>query len=179
MDISRETAWKVLCKHVREESLIGHCVAVESCLRAYARKFGENEEYWGAVGLLHDVDFEKFPAEHPAHTAELLLPEGYSEQFVEDIAAHARDWPQERTLLQKSLYAVDALSGFIIACSLVRPDKSIANVQVRSVLKKLKDKTFAKAVNRDIIQEGAALLEIELPEHIDFLIKALADHEKQ
>ena len=179
MDTTREKASSVLAEHVKEKPLRNHCQAVEIAMRAYAEKFGEDVSYWGAVGLLHDVDFEKYPAEHTDYTEALLKPHGYTEQFILDIKSHARDWELERSLLQKTLLAVDELTGFIIACALVRPDKSLANVQTKSVMKKMKDKAFARAVNRETIIEGAILLGVELQEHIGFVTEALAKNYPQ
>lgn len=174
MDKTRETAWSVLTDHVKEKQLLNHCQAVEIAMRAYAGKFGEDVDYWGAVGLLHDVDFEKYPEEHTQQTGNLLKPHGYTEEFIVDIQSHARDWEPERSLLQKVLLAVDELTGFIIACALVRPDKSLANVQLKSVMKKMKDKAFARAVNRETIIQSAAMLGVDLQEHIVFVTEALA-----
>jgi len=174
MDTTREKAWSILTQHVQEKPLLNHCLAVEAAMRAYAAKYGEDVEYWGAVGLLHDVDFEKYPEEHPGNAKNMLKPHGYTDQFIIDIESHARDWAPERSLLQKVLLGVDELTGFIIACALVRPDKSIANLQVKSVMKKMKDKAFARAVNRETIVQGAQMLEIELQEHIEFVAAALA-----
>ncbi|MDR1702129.1 MAG: HD domain-containing protein [Sporomusaceae bacterium] len=172
----RKKAWEVLRTYVsgQNEVLLKHSLAVEIAMRAYAEKFGQEAEYWGAVGLLHDVDFEKYPHEHPHHARELLSAHGYSNIFITDVESHARTWEQERTLLQKTLLAVDEMTGFIIACAMVRPDKSLDNLEVKSVLKKLKDKAFAKAVNRETILQSAAALEMELNEHIEFVTKALA-----
>ncbi|SFL80089.1 HDIG domain-containing metalloprotein [Pelosinus propionicus] len=174
MDTSREKAWSILTQHVQEKTLLNHCLAVEAAMRAYAAKYGEDVEYWGAVGLLHDVDFEKYPEEHPGNAGNMLKPHGYTDEFIIDIESHARDWEPERSLLQKVLLGVDELTGFIIACALVRPDKSIANLQVKSVMKKMKDKAFARAVNRETIIQGAQMLEVELQEHIEFVAAALA-----
>lgn len=174
MDTTRDKAWNVLTNYVQEKTLLNHCQAVEIAMRAYAAKYGEDVEYWGAVGLLHDVDFEKYPDDHPNHAEEILKPYGYTEQFIIDIESHARDWAPERSLLQKVLLGVDELTGFIIACALVRPDKSIENLQVKSVMKKMKDKAFARAVNRETIAQGAQMLGIELQEHIEFVTAALA-----
>lgn len=174
MNYNREQAWKVLLQHVKSEVLLKHCLAVEIAMRAYAAKFGEEVEYWGAVGLLHDVDFEKYPDDHPNHAREILTAAGYDSQFATDVEAHARDWQQERTRLQGTLLAVDELTGFIIACALVRPDKSLDNLEVKSVMKKFKDKAFARAVNRETISTSAEALQVDLKEHIEFVTKALA-----
>lgn len=174
MQTNRQEAWQVLKQHVTSEVLLKHCLAVEIAMRAYAAKFGEDVEYWGAVGLLHDVDFDKFPHDHPHHAREILTAHGYDDQFITDVESHARVWPEPRTRLQKTLLALDELTGFIIACALVRPDKSLDNLEVKSVLKKMKDKAFARAVNRETLTGGAAEMEVDMNEHIDFVTKALA-----
>lgn len=174
MDYSRDTAWQVLRSHVTGEVLLKHCLAVEIAMRAYAAKFGQDVEYWGAVGLLHDVDFEKFPHEHPHHAAEILYGHGFDQEFIANVESHARDWQHERSQLQKTLLAVDEMTGFIIACALVRPDKSLDNLEVKSVMKKLKDKAFARAVNRETLINSAEAMGIDLKEHIEFITQALA-----
>ncbi len=179
MDISREKAWETLNRHVASPVLLKHCLAVEVAMRAYAEKFGEDSEYWGAVGLLHDVDFEKYPDDHPTHAREILQEHGYDAEMATHVESHARDWPGERTLLQKTLLAVDELTGFIIACALVRPDKSLDNLEVKSVMKKMKDKAFAKAVNRETILISADDMGVDLKEHIAFVTRALAAAVKQ
>lgn len=175
----REQVWQILKKHVSSEVLLKHSVAVEIAMRAYAAKFQGDVAYWGAVGLLHDVDFEKYPDDHPNHAREILAAHGYDEEFIVNVESHARDWPGERTLLQKTLLAVDELTGFIIACALVRPDKSLENLEVKSVMKKFKDKAFARAVNRQTIVDSAEELGVDLKEHIEFITKALAEAVKQ
>jgi len=170
----RDEAWRVLRQHVTTDALLRHCLSVEVAMRAYADRFGEDREYWGAVGLLHDVDFEKFPEEHPHHAREILAAHGYDDRFITDVESHARDWDRERTLLQKTLLALDELTGFVIACALVRPDKSLDNLEVKSVRKKMKDKAFARAVNRETIVEAAAALGVDMDEHIRLVIDALA-----
>ncbi len=174
MNYNRQQAWQLLRQHVQSEVLLKHCLAVEIAMRAYAAKFGEDVEYWGAVGLLHDVDFQKFPDDHPNHAREILTAAGYDSQFATDVEAHARDWQSERTLLQMTLLAVDELTGFIIACALVRPDKSLSNLEVKSIMKKMKDKAFARAVNRETITTSAAAMNVDLKEHIEFVTNALA-----
>lgn len=175
MKESRIAAWNVLREHVHSEVLLKHCLAVEIAMRAYAAKFEQDVEYWGAVGLLHDIDFEKYPEDHPKHGREILLAAGYDEQFATDVEAHARDWQPERTLLQKTLLAVDELTGFVIACALVRPDKSLDNLEVKSVMKKFKDKAFARAVNRETLTTSAEEMNIDFKEHVAFVTKALAE----
>ena len=174
MTEQRQKAWQLLRQNVSSEVLLKHCLAVEVAMRAYAVKFGADEEYWGEVGLLHDVDFEKFPHEHPHHAREILTAEGYSDSFVTDVESHCRTWGEERSLLQKTLLAVDEMTGFIIACALVRPDKSLDNLEVRSVLKKMKDKAFARAVNRETLTQGAAEMGVDFTEHVAYLTGALA-----
>lgn len=174
MQTERQQVWEILNKHVTSEVLLKHCLAVEIAMRAYAGKYGGNEEYWGAVGLLHDVDFQKFPHEHPHHAREILTQHGYDDEFITNVESHARDWTCERTQLQKTLLAVDELTGFIIACALVRPDKSLDNLEVKSVMKKIKDKAFARAVNRETIIDSAAAMGVDFKEHVAFLIQALA-----
>lgn len=174
MDYSRDTVWQVLRSHVTGEVLLKHCLAVEIAMRAYAAKFGQDVEYWGAVGLLHDVDFEKFPQEHPHHAAEILSSHGFDQEFINNVESHARDWPQERSQLQKTLLAVDEMTGFIIACALVRPDKSLDNLEVKSVMKKFKDKAFARAVNRETLAASAEAMGVDMKDHIEFVTRALA-----
>ncbi len=179
MQITRQQAWDVLQQHVASEVLLKHCLSVEIAMRAYAAKFGEDTEYWSAIGLLHDVDFEKHPDEHPDHAREILTAHGYDEDFIINVESHARDWDKERTLLQKTLLAVDEMTGFIIACAMVRPDRNLDNLEVKSVMKKLKDKAFARAVNRETISSSAQDLEIDLKDHIQFVIQALAQAVRQ
>lgn len=174
MSVVRSEVWQLLKQHVTSEVLLKHCLAVEIAMRAYACHYGEDEAYWGAVGLLHDVDFEKYPDDHPNHAREILLATGYDDVFVVNVESHARDYAQERTRLQKVLLAVDELTGFVIACALVRPDKSLDHLEVKSVMKKFKDKAFARAVNRETIKTSAEDLGVDLKEHIAFVIQALA-----
>jgi predicted hydrolase (HD superfamily) len=144
-------------------------------MRAYAKKFGEDEELWGVVGLLHDFDYEMYPDEHPMKGNEILKEKGVSEDIRTAILGHANytGVPRE-TLMAKALYAVDELSGFLVAVTLVRPTKSVSDVKVKSVKKKMKDKSFAAKVNRDEIREGAEELGIPFEEHVEFMIKALS-----
>jgi len=172
--VIRNETWQVLRQHVTSEVLLRHSLSVEIAMRAYADKFGEDVEYWGTVGLLHDIDFEKYPQDHPNHAREILTAHGYDDEFITNVESHARDWDGERTLLQKTLLALDELTGFVIACALVRPDKSLDNLEVKSVLKKMKDKAFARAVNRETITNGAAAMGIEMPGHVQLVITALA-----
>jgi putative nucleotidyltransferase with HDIG domain len=174
--MTRQEAYQLLTEYTQKDSLIKHALAVEAAMRAYAQKFGEDEESWGIVGLLHDFDYEKHPTpeEHPYVGAEILRKKGVPESWVRAILGHADYTGVPRdTLMAKTLFAVDELSGFLTAVAYVRPEKSLAEVTVKSVKKKLKDKRFAAAVSREDIANGAAELGIDLDTHIDFTIKAL------
>ncbi len=174
--LDRNAAWSLLTEFTQSESLRKHALAVEACMRAYARQFGEDEELWGMVGLIHDFDYEKYPTaqEHPYKGNEILKERGYSDEIRRAIMSHAeysgvsRDTPMEKTL-----FACDELAGFITAIALVKPSKSLAEVEVKSVRKKMKDKAFARSVNRDDIINGARDLGVDLDEHIAFCIDAM------
>ena len=173
---NREYCLSLLQEYTKSESLLKHAYAVETCVRAYAEKFNEDIEYWGNVALLHDFDYEKYPTaeEHPFKGSEILKEKGFDEVFVKSILSHADYSGEPRdTLLKKVLFACDELAGFITAVTYVRASKSIVEVEVSSVKKKMKDKAFAKAVNRDDIKKGAEELEIPLEEHIQFCIDAM------
>jgi putative nucleotidyltransferase with HDIG domain len=172
----REAAWCLLTEFTQSESLRKHALSVEACVRAYARKMGANEELWGVVGLLHDFDYEKYPSaeEHPYRGCEILRERGYSEEVRRAIMSHAEYSGVPRvTPMEKTLFACDELAGFITACALVKPGKSLAEVEAKSVRKKMKDKAFARSVNRDDISNGAADLGLDLEEHIAFCIEAM------
>lgn len=174
---TREDAWNLLTEWVQSESLRRHCLGVESAMRAYARKFGEPEEAWAIVGLLHDFDYERYPTreEHTIVGSQALLDAGYPQWIADALLAHGFDERYPRTtLLDRALFAVDELTGFISAVTFVRPSKSISDVKVSSVKKKLKDKAFAAGVNRAEMIEGAEELGVELDEHIAFIIDAMA-----
>ena len=174
--VDRQAAWELLCEWTKSENLHKHALAVEAAMRAYARKFGEDEELWGVTGLLHDMDYERHPTpeEHPFRGVEHLRGLGYPEEMLEAILGHAEYSGVPRTTpMAKALFAVDELSGFIIAVALVRPNKSLAGLEVSSVKKKFKEKSFARGCNRDDIVKGAAELGVELDEHIAFVIEAL------
>ncbi len=176
MKPSREEAWRLLSAYTTSRSLIKHGLAVEAAMRAYACKFGEDQEKWGIVGLLHDFDYEQHPRpeEHPLVGCHILEQQGYPEDVIYAIKSHAEYLDLERkSLMDKTLFAVDELCGFITAATLVRPGKKIAEVPVRSVKKKLKDKAFARTVNRQDILQGTAEMGIDLDDHIDFVIKAM------
>ena len=172
----RNFCLSLLSEYTKSESLLKHAFAVEVCVKAYAHKFGEDVEYWGNVALLHDFDYEMYPTaeEHPFKGAVILKEKGFEENFVKSILSHADYSGEPRdTLLKKVLFACDELAGFITAVTYVRPSKSIEEVEVSSVKKKMKDKAFAKAVNRDDIINGAATLGVTLEEHIQFCIDAM------
>jgi putative nucleotidyltransferase with HDIG domain len=172
----RNQAWCLLTEFTQSESLRKHALAVEACMRAYARKFSGDEELWGAVGLLHDFDYEKYPSleDHPYRGNEILKERGYSEEIRRAIMSHADYTGVTReTPLEKALFACDELAGLITATALVKPGKSLAEVDVKSVRKKMKDKAFARSVSRDDIVNGAAGLGVELDEHISFCIEAM------
>ena len=172
----RDEALSLLKQYTKNENLVKHALAVEAAMRFYALLFSEDEAVWGVVGLLHDFDYEKHPSleEHPFKGAEILRSLGYDEAFVKAVLSHARhtNVPRE-TKLEKTLFAVDELCGMITAVALVRPSKSIADVRAKSVKKKLKDKSFARAVNREDIVEGAENLGVDLDTHINNVITAM------
>lgn len=172
--MDRDQALKLLREYTKNENLVKHGLAVEAAMRAYARRFGEDEELWGITGLLHDFDYERYPEEHPLKGAKILEELGYPEEVVHAIRAHAdfTDVPREN-LLDKTLFAVDELTGLIVATALVQPQKSLGEVKVESVRKKMKDKSFARGVNREEIARGAEELGAELDEHIGVVLEAM------
>ncbi len=172
----RDAAWGLLTEFTQSESLRKHALAVEACMRAYAKKFGQNQDLWGIVGLIHDFDYEKYPTqeEHPYKGNEILKERGYSDEIRRAIMSHAEYSGVSRdTPMEKALFACDELAGFITACTLVKPSKSLAEVEAKSVRKKMKDKAFARSVNRNDITTGAADLGVDLEEHIAFCIEAM------
>jgi putative nucleotidyltransferase with HDIG domain len=175
--MNREEAWDLMCAWTESGSLRKHMLAVEAAMRAYARRFGEDEEKWGVTGLLHDMDYEKHPTpdEHPMVGVRELERRGYPEDVLHAIKGHADylDVPRD-TRMSKTLYAVDELSGFIVACALMRPE-GLENMKAKSVRKKMKQKSFAAAVNRDDIVRGAEELGVDLNEHIEFVASALRE----
>ena len=171
-----DAGWKLLTEFTQSESLRKHALAVEACMRAYAQKSGAEEELWGMVGLLHDFDYEKYPSaeDHPYRGSEILKDRGYSEEVRRAIMSHAEYSGVARiSPMEKTLFACDELAGFITACTLVKPGKSLAEVEARSVRKKMKDKAFARSVHREDIIQGAADLGLDLEEHIAFCIEAM------
>lgn len=169
----------LLDEWVTSASLKRHCLAVESSMRAYADVFGEDAEAWGMVGLIHDFDYERHPTldQHPTEGAKVLRQQGYPEWLVDAVLSHGEETGVPRdTPLRKTLFAVDELSGFVSAVALVRPSKRVDDVKVKSVKKKLKDRSFAAAVDRDAIHEGAEALGVELDQHIATVIGALSEN---
>ncbi len=175
----RNEAWELLCEYTKSDSLRKHALAVETAMRASARRYGAadaDEDEWGLVGLLHDFDYEMFPGadQHPFTGANILCGRGYSETFIRAIMGHATYTGVPRdTDMARALFATDELCGFLVACALVRPSKSLDDLEVSSVKKKLKDKAFARSVNRNDIRQGVEELGVDLDEHIRFVIDAL------
>jgi putative nucleotidyltransferase with HDIG domain len=178
---TRDDAWNLVCEWISSDSLRKHLLGVEAAMRAYARRFGEDEELWGVTGLVHDLDYERFPdlddAEngHPRRAVRLFAELDWPPELIDAVAGHASflGVPRE-TLLARSLFAVDELSGFIAACALVRPT-GIEGLAPKSVRKKLKQPSFAAGVNREEVREGAAELGVEFDEHVAFVIAAMAE----
>ena len=179
---TRADAWELMTAHTESESLRRHMLAVEAIMRAYAREFGEDEELWGLTGLLHDFDYEKHPNpraeedpnEHPLFGTRILEAEGYPESVIYAIKTHAEYLNLPRaSRMDKTLFAVDELSGLVTAAALVRPDKSLHNLEAKSVRKKMKDKAFARGVNREDVVNGATELGVDLDTHIEFVILAM------
>ncbi|HVH08734.1 MAG TPA: HD domain-containing protein [Gemmatimonadales bacterium] len=185
--MTRAEALALMQEHTTSPSLRQHMLAVEAAMRAYAMKYGEDPETWGVVGLLHDFDYERFPNPehsptegHPAWGVQQLRTRGFPEPLCRAILGHGAYTGVPRdTLLARALFAVDEVCGFLVACALVRPSRSFADLEVSSVKKKLKDKAFARGVNRDDVTQGAGELGIPLDEHIGFVIRALRPVESQ
>jgi putative nucleotidyltransferase with HDIG domain len=174
--ISRHEAWEILTEFTWGDGLRKHARAVEASMRAYAARYGEDPEAWGIAGMLHDFDYEMHPRApgHPMKGAEILLARGVSDAIVYAILAHADYSGMPRvSLLDRALYACDELSGFVHACALVRPGRCIAGLEPASVRKKLRDKAFARTVNRDDVYRGAEELGVDLDAHIAFVVSAL------
>jgi putative nucleotidyltransferase with HDIG domain len=179
--MNRDEALALMHEYTASDALRRHMYAVEGAMRACARKYGEDEEKWGVVGLLHDFDYERYPNdahsptdEHPSHGVGVLRERGIEEDILAAIMGHASytGVPRESSMA-KSLFAVDELCGFLTACALVRPSRSLQDLTVKSVKKKLKDKAFARGVNRDEVRQGAEELGVPLEEHVQFVIEAL------
>jgi putative nucleotidyltransferase with HDIG domain len=176
--MTREEAWSIVCEFVQSESLRRHMLAVEACVAAYAKKFGADEETWAVTALLHDFDWEIHPTapDHPMRGEAILRERGVGEEVRRAILSHANysGVPRESPL-EKTLFACDELAGFLTACSYVKPGRSISEVDVPSVKRKLKDKAFARAVNREDILNGASEMGVDLDEHIAFCLQAMKD----
>jgi putative nucleotidyltransferase with HDIG domain len=175
---TRDQAWDLVCEWVASDSLRKHLLGVEAAMRAYAREYGEDEELWAVTGLVHDLDYERYPdldTGHPRYALKELEERGYPEEVIDAVAGHAEflGVPRE-TQMAKALFAVDELSGFIAACALVRPT-GIEGMKPKSVKKKLKQPSFAAGVNRDEVQRGAEELGVDFDEHVAFVIAAMAE----
>jgi putative nucleotidyltransferase with HDIG domain len=180
--MTRDEAWNLLCEYTKNESLRKHALAVEAAMKAYAKKYGEDEEKWSVTGLLHDFDYELYPQapDHATKGAEILRKKGLSEDIIKAILGHASYTGVPRdTQMAKVLFAVDELTGFLTACALVKPSKTIAEVEANSVRKKLKDKAFARSVNREDIQKGLEELGLPFEEHVSFVIEAMKGISKE
>ena len=181
---NRDDAWKLLCEYTQSEGLRKHALAVEACVRAYARKQSADEELWGVTALLHDFDYERWPnaehhptQEHPGEGSKILRERGYPEETIQAILGHANYTGVLRaSALDHTLFACDELAGFITACALVRPSKSVRDLEASSVKKRLKDKAFARGVSREDVIKGAEQLAIPLDDHINFCITALREN---
>ena len=176
--LNREDAWKLLTTYTTSDSLLKHAMAVEASVAGYARKFGEDEQAWSVVALLHDFDYERWPApeDHPFRGCEILREQDYPEWVTRAILSHADYSGVARiSLLEKTLWACDELSGFVVAASLVRPTKSILELEPKSVLKRMKDKAFARAVKREDLRQGAEELGLPLEEHVGNVISFMRE----
>jgi putative nucleotidyltransferase with HDIG domain len=182
MNLSRDAAWDLLCEYTKSESLRKHALAVESAVRGYARKYGEGEEAWAVVALLHDFDYERYPdaENHPYRGAEILREKGYPEWVVRAVLSHADYTGVSReSLLERVLFACDEMAGFVTAAALVRPSKSVLDLEASSVVKRMKDKAFARAVRRDDLKAGAEVLNLPLAEHIGNVIAAMRERAEE
>src|SRR5512134_3467669 len=173
---TREEAWKILSDHVKSPNLLAHALAVEAAMRHVARRKGAEEEMWGIIGLIHDVDYEEHPDEHLRHAPDLLRSHGWPEEYVRAVASHG--WGictdvEPVTDLEKSLFAIDELTGLVAAAALVRPSRSVLDLPVKSVMKKWKDKAFAAGVDRSVIEKGAAMMGVSLDELIADTIEGM------
>lgn len=174
---TRADALALLFEHTPSDSLRRHCLGVEACVRWYARKLGADEEAWGIAGLLHDFDYEQHPDEHPLWGMALMREQGYAEEIVRAVAAHypAKTGVEPESPLERHLYACDELSGLITAVTYVRPSRSVLEVEVKSVMKKLKTPSFAAGVNRDDVARGAELIGLPIEEHVANCIAAMQE----
>ncbi|MEJ2111977.1 MAG: HDIG domain-containing protein [Acidobacteriota bacterium] len=173
---TRQEAFDLLCRYNSSESLIKHALAVEAVMRYMARKSGEDEDKWGVIGLVHDLDYERFPEEHCRKSSEILREAGWPEDYIRAVVSHG--WGlcsdvEPQSLLEKTLYAIDELTGLVTTAALVRPSRSVLDMEAKSVKKKWKDKRFAAGVNREVIEKGAALLDMDLAELISDTIMGM------
>jgi putative nucleotidyltransferase with HDIG domain len=179
MDLNRENAWALLTEYTKSESLLKHALAVEAAVRGYARRFGENEDEWGITALLHDFDYERWPTlgDHPNKGAEVMRERGYPEWMIRAILSHAVEITgvTRDSMLEKTLFACDEMAGFITAASLVRPSKSVMDLEPKSVVRRMKDKAFARGVKREDLHAGAASLGLALEEHIGNVIVSMRE----
>jgi putative nucleotidyltransferase with HDIG domain len=174
----REEAFSLLQKYNKSEGLIKHALAVEAVMRYYARKFGQDEEKWGVIGLVHDLDYEQFPEQHCHKTEEILISENWPAEYIRAVVSHG--WGictdvEPQSELEKVLYTVDELTGLVVATALVRPSRSVLDMKAKSVKKKWKEKSFAAGVNRDVIEKGAGMLGVELGELISDVIMGMRE----
>lgn len=175
---SREEAFSLLKKYNKNDALIKHALAVEAVMRYFARKFGQDEEKWGVIGLIHDLDYEQFPEQHCHKTEEILTSENWPADYIRAVVSHG--WGictdvEPKTELEKVLYAIDELTGLVVTTALVRPSRSVMDMKAKSVKKKWKEKSFAAGVNRDVIEKGAGMLGIELSELINDTIMGMRE----
>ncbi|MFO8009815.1 MAG: HDIG domain-containing protein [Dehalococcoidia bacterium] len=175
---TREKALDLLKEYNSSESLLKHAYAVEAVMRYMARKFGEDEDKWGIVGLLHDLDYERFPEEHCDKTRQILEDKGWPEEYIRAVVSHGwgmHNDVEPKSLMEKTLYAVDELTGLVIAAALVRPSRSVMDLEAKSVIKKWKDKSFAAGVNRSVIETGVGMLGMDLKEVINDTVMGMRD----
>jgi len=177
--MNRDEAWALLTEYTKSESLLKHALAVEAAVRGYAHKFGENEDEWGITALLHDFDYERWPTlgDHPNKGAEIMRERGYPEWMIRAILSHALEITgvTRDSMLEKTLFACDEMAGFITAASLVRPSKSVMDLEPKSVVRRMKDKAFARGVKREDLHAGAASLGLPLEEHIGNVIASMRE----
>jgi putative nucleotidyltransferase with HDIG domain len=179
LTMNRQDAWELLNEYTKSESLLKHALAVEASVRGYARLYGENEEEWGMVALLHDFDYERWPTlgDHPIKGSEILREKGYAEWLIRAILSHAQEVTGMRreSRLEKTLFACDEMSGFVTAAALVRPTKSVLDLEAKSVLKRMKDKAFARGCKREDLVAGAEALGLPLEEHVSNVIRFMRE----
>jgi putative nucleotidyltransferase with HDIG domain len=177
--LNRSDAWQLLTEYTTSEGLLKHAMAVEAAVRGYARRFGEDEEGWGVVALLHDFDYERWPTlgDHPVRGSEILREKGYPEWAIRAILSHAAEITGvvRESLLEKTLFACDEMAGFITAAALIRPSKSVLDLEAGSVVRRMKDKAFARGVSRDDLRAGAELLGLPLADHISNVIASMRE----